>query len=193
MSVHTGLADFLGNEDLLGNPLLEALKSERLHASYVFEGALPPIMRMQAAAQRQKRPVYLASVARAAPAGVPTLAGSDAGLPGTFQGFSIHRELALLVEAGLTPWQALRDATTDAGAFLGVPVSVRPGDLANLLIISASPIDDIENTQEIVAVLHDGRVVDREALLNFDEDCTFELPDVPAPLEIAWAKPAHPS
>lgn len=66
LSVHAGLADFLGNEDLLDNPLLEALTRERLHASYVFERALPPIMRMQAAAQRQKRPVYLASVARAA-------------------------------------------------------------------------------------------------------------------------------
>jgi hypothetical protein len=52
----------------------------------------------------------------------------------------------------------------------------RPGDLANLLIIRASPIDDIENTQEIVAIVHDGRVVAREALLNFDVDCTFELP-----------------
>jgi len=103
LSVHAGLADFRGNEDLLGNPLVEALTRERLHASYVFEGALLPIMRMQAAAQRQKRSVYLASVARAAAAGVPILAGSDAGLPGTFQGFSIHRELALLVEAGLAP------------------------------------------------------------------------------------------
>ena len=72
--------------------------------------------------------------------------------------------------------QALRRATTDEGRFLGVLVGVRPGDLANLLIIRASPIDDIENTQEIVAVVHDGRVVDREALLNFDVDCTFDLP-----------------
>ena len=176
LSVHTGLADFLGNEELLGNPLLAALTSERMRGAYVFEAALPPSMRMLAAAQRQKRPVYLASVARAAAAGVPILAGTDAGLAGTFQGFAIHRELALLVEAGLTPWQALRGATTDAGAFLGIRVGVRPGYAANLLIVAASPIEAIENTQTIVAVIHDGRVVDREALLNFDEDCTFELP-----------------
>ena len=176
LSVHTGLADFLGNEDLLGNPLLAAVARERLRESYAYEVALPVFRRMEAAAQRQKRPVYLASVARAAAAGVPILVGSEAGFPGTFQGFAIHREMALLVEAGLTPWQALQGATTDAGAFLGLEVGVRRGDLANLVVLGGSPIDDIENTQGIVAVIHDGRVVDREALLNFDEDCTFELP-----------------
>lgn len=54
-----------------------------------------------------------------ADAGVRILAGTDSGSVGTLQGYSLHRELIHLVAAGLSPWQALAAATTDAAAFLG--------------------------------------------------------------------------
>lgn len=74
--------------------------------------------------------------------------------------------MALFIEAGLTPWEALRSTTTTAGQFLGVPVGVKPGDLASLVLLSESPIEDIENTEKIVAMTHRGKVVDRQALLR---------------------------
>ena len=165
LSVHTGLADFLENEDLLSRPLFVALTGD-LGDAYNREVYLPDRMRRYSAAQRKNRRTYLESVRAAAAAGVPIAAGSDIGNVGTFQGYSIHREMALYVQAGLTPWAALRSATTTAGEFLGVPVGVKPGDLASLVLLSDSPIENIENTEKIVAMIHRGKIVDREALLG---------------------------
>jgi len=99
-----------------------------------------------------------------ADAGVTILAGSDAANWGTIHGYSLHRELLNLVEAGLSPWQALAASTTDAGAFLGRSFGVQPGDEANLVVLSASPIEDIRNTQQISMVIQHGRVIDRDTL-----------------------------
>lgn len=86
------------------------------------------------------------------------------GNRGALQGYSAHRELMKLVEGGATPWQALAGNTTLAGEFLGRDYGVSLGDEANLVLLNASPIEDIRNTQRIFAVVHHGQVVDRDAL-----------------------------
>ena len=93
------------------------------------------------------------------------MTGTDAGNLGTFQGYSVHTELALLVEAGLSPWQALAASATVPGEFWGKSFGVQPGDEANLVVLSASPIEDIRNTEKIEMVIHHGKVVDREKLI----------------------------
>ncbi len=80
--VHTGLADFIENEDLLSRPLFVAV-SRGLGNAYKRESNLPPTMRRALAAQRQQRRTYLETVRIAERAGVPITAGSDAGSPGT--------------------------------------------------------------------------------------------------------------
>jgi len=97
-------------------------------------------------------------------AGIPTLAGTDVGNIGTFQGYSLHRELELMVAHGATPWQALASATTLAGRFLQEEAGIRPGALANLVVLDASPVADIQNTTKITTVIYRGHVVDRQAL-----------------------------
>lgn len=94
-------------------------------------------------------------------AGVGILAGTDALNPYVFPGFSLHDELALLVDSGLTPLAALQAATSSAAAFMGKSAdlgSVTPGKLADLLLLDANPLDDIHNTQKIRAVVADGRL-----------------------------------
>jgi|GEM_PF-544373 len=97
---------------------------------------------------------------------VKLMAGTDCGNLGTFQGYSLHREMELMVEAGLSSWDALASATTTAGSYLGEKVGFRVGDIANFVLLNKSPIDDIRNTQDIAAVVYYGRVVNREILLN---------------------------
>ena len=92
------------------------------------------------------------------------LTGTDAGNLGVFQGYSVHRELELFVDAGLSEWEALRAATTNAAAFLGERWGVAPGDEATFVILDGSPIEDISNTQRIHAVVQRGVVVNREEL-----------------------------
>ena len=91
-------------------------------------------------------------------AGVPILAGTDAPNPGTAHGISIHRELELLVKAGLSPERALAAATaTSARAFdLGDRGRVAPGMRADLVLVSGNPTQDITATRDIVHIWKGG-------------------------------------
>jgi len=91
-------------------------------------------------------------------AGVPVLAGTDAGNPGTQYGISMHRELKALVEAGLTPVQALAAATSEpARVFkLGRRGRIEKGYKADLLLVDGNPAADILATRRIVEVWKDG-------------------------------------
>jgi len=98
---------------------------------------------------------------------VPILAGTDSGNPFCFPGFSLHDELALVVESGLTPLAALQAATRNAAIFMNAADryrSVRKGKLADLLLLDADPLQDIHNTTKISEVFLDGKEFDRAAL-----------------------------
>ena len=100
-------------------------------------------------------------------AGVPILAGTDTGNPFCFPGFSLHEELALMVVAGLTPAEALRSATLNPAKFFGLDQklgTIEVGKIADLVLLSANPLEDIRNTQRINAVVSNGRLFDRKAL-----------------------------
>ena len=101
-------------------------------------------------------------------AGVPFMAGTDtaAGIH-IFPGFSLHQELALFVEAGLTPMQALQTATLNPAKFLGTTANmgtVEKGKIADLVLLDANPLEDINNTRKIQAVVLAGRYFSRAQL-----------------------------
>jgi len=98
-------------------------------------------------------------------AGVPILVGTDSPNPGTTFGASLHRELELLVEAGMTPPEALAAATSaPARAFhLDDRGRIAPGLRADLLLVKGDPTTDIKATRDVVAVWKLGVQVDREA------------------------------
>ena len=116
--------------------------------------------------------------------GAGVLLGTDAGNPYTFPGFSLHEELALLVEAGLSPLAAIQAGSRDAARFLGMPDggTVQPGRTADLLVLDADPLRDIRNTTRIDTVVTRGRVLtkpDRERMLADVERAAAETPDPP--------------
>ena len=101
-------------------------------------------------------------------AGVPFMAGTDTA-PGVYimPGFSLHDELANFVEAGFTPMESLQTATSNPAKFLGMQASlgtIESGKIADLLLLTANPLEDIRNTRKISAVLAGGRLFDRAAL-----------------------------
>ena len=110
----------------------------------------------------------LAVTGMAAAAGVGILAGTDTPPnPFVYPGFSIHDELELLVQAGLSPREALAAATAAPAEFLGAADSlgaVAEGKLADLVLLEANPLDEIGNTRRISAVVANGRFFGREAL-----------------------------
>ncbi len=103
-------------------------------------------------------------------AGIPLAAGTDAPYPGVFQGEGVHHELELLVEAGLTPLQALRAATYDAARIMKAENdwgSLVVGRRANVLIVAGHPAEKISDTRKIETVIFNGKILDRAAL-RFD-------------------------
>lgn len=99
--------------------------------------------------------------------GVRILAGTDTGTPFSYAGFSLHDELRLLVKAGLSPREALRGATTCAAALLDLPRglgTIKPGSEASVVVLNANPLENIENTKAIFAVMLKGKMFDRTQL-----------------------------
>ncbi|WNG51468.1 amidohydrolase family protein [Archangium minus] len=123
----------------------------------------------------QRRDLFnrrLALVGEMHRAGVRVMAGTDSTTPWVFPGFSLHDELALLVQAGLTPLQAIQAATLEPARYLGMQGSlgtVEQGKVADLLVLDANPLEDIRNTTRIHSVVVRGRFIsaeERQALLS---------------------------
>jgi imidazolonepropionase-like amidohydrolase len=129
---------------------------------------MPDLLRDPLALRREYFARNLQMVGALHHAGVPFMAGTDAA-PGVYimPGFSLHDELANFVEAGFTPMESLQTATSNPAKFLGMEASfgsVETGKIADLVLLSANPLDDIRNTQKINVVIAHGRLFDRAAL-----------------------------
>ncbi len=110
---------------------------------------------------------FLRDVREQHAAGISLLAGSDLSNACLVPGFSLHDELAALVQAGLTPREALAAATTGPAAYLRRSETsgrIATGHVADLVLLDADPIRDINNVRRIRAVIATGRVLDRAAL-----------------------------
>jgi imidazolonepropionase-like amidohydrolase len=103
-------------------------------------------------------------------AGVLVAAGTDAPYPGVFQGEALHRELELLVAAGLTPLQAIRLATFNAARIMHAEEewgSLQAGRAANVVIVAGNPAERISDSRKIETVILNGKLLDRSGL-KFD-------------------------
>jgi len=164
MAVQQDFLNILEDHSILDSPLLRGVASSAVIASY---RALDPVSYADCPTckwQREGRKYYGVSLQRLTSAGVRIVAGSDTGNLGTFQGFSLHRELCILNQWGLSKWDALAAGTTRAYELLGLNMGLTPGADATFVVLDASPLQDIANTQRIDRILFRGEWVDREAL-----------------------------
>jgi len=156
MAVQSDMHNAVRGEAWLDSPRLAQVAAPATLASYRDHTSYDDRARGTIHWQRASRAHNSGTLAKLHAAGVPILAGSDTGNLGTFQGFSLHRELLLLQECGLTPWEALAAGTTSAAAFLGRPAGIYPGEPATLVILDADPTSDAAHTQCLYAVVHQG-------------------------------------
>src|SRR5215469_12961065 len=103
-------------------------------------------------------------------AGVRIIAGTDGpGIGSLLPGFGLHRELELLVASGRSPLQALLAATLTAAEALGKDDrlgTVEPGKLADMVVLDADPLQEIQNLKKIHLVVQAGKSYEPDALLE---------------------------
>ncbi len=138
--------------DAIGAPLVE-----RVLAAYSGRTAA------QASAARERYAILQRSLKKLSDAGARIVLGGDTGLQDDPFGFAEHRELELMVEAGMTPMQAIVAATSRGADYLRLKDTgiLAPGKRADLLVLDGNPLDDITNTRRIAQVFLRGRAVSR--------------------------------
>jgi imidazolonepropionase-like amidohydrolase len=117
--------------------------------------------------RKQRFEWLLETIGKMHRSGVPILAGTDNNNPFIVPGFALHDELELFVRAGMTPMQALETATVNAAKYLGMEKSfgtIEPGKFADLILLDANPLVNIDNTRKIATVITNGRYLPKETL-----------------------------
>ena len=100
-------------------------------------------------------------------AGVPIAAGTDTPIGWSIPGYSLHTELEQYVQVGMTPLEALHSATVKPAEFFSLESEmgqIKSGFVANAVLLSANPIDDITHTRSIKGVINQGTFLSREQL-----------------------------
>jgi len=107
--------------------------------------------------------------------GVRLMTGTDTVDPYIFPGSSVHDEMELFAQAGLTPLEALQTATWNPAQYLGMTDSlgsIDVGMIADLVLLDENPLEDIRNTRRIWAVVLDGEVLDKQAINDILSEST---------------------
>jgi len=117
--------------------------------------------------QRTNMKSSFARVSAAYRDGVRLRAGTDALMSEVFFGLSLHWEIEFFSQAGLSQWEALRMATAEAAETVGATAdlgALAPGRLADLVLLDANPLENIQNTLKIWRVVKSGRVFNPQKL-----------------------------
>jgi imidazolonepropionase-like amidohydrolase len=120
----------------------------------------------QASGARERYAILQRSLAKLSAAGARIVLGGDTGLQDDPFGFAEHRELELMVEAGMTPMQALVAATRNGADYLRLrnTGTLTAGKQADFLVLDANPLEDVTNTRRIARIFLKGREVNRGSL-----------------------------
>ncbi|CAN5784219.1 amidohydrolase family protein [soil metagenome] len=165
--------ELLLEEKAWGNPeVVASLDVTRLPSGKIPDRIKAALEKPEPALERirETHAIALKNLKTLHDAGIPIATGTDAGNIGTIPGPSIFREFQLMRAAGLTPMQILQCTTTNGARTFGGLTgrrlgSIERGQLADLVILNSSPLDDIARASDINAVVKNGVVYPADTLL----------------------------
>ncbi len=193
LAMHRGL-DFARALDIEADPRNKYLPASAVDSMVFAREELyladrPPATDGEWAAMFAHR---LATVADLHAHDVPIMTGTDTGTVAVYPGFSVHDELALLVEAGLSPMAALHAATAAPARFLGARTGrIAPGHAADLVVLDADPLRDIAHTTRLSGVVVRGRYLGQDERLAILAEVERVAASTPADLPVAAGCPCH--
>jgi imidazolonepropionase-like amidohydrolase len=160
-------SSILTDEDqLLADPRLKYISlTDRKRWRNIFKARVVSADQLEDINKRYRRTLEIVGAMYRAKVGI--LAGTDILNPYLYPGFSLHDELALMVEAGLTPFAALQTATVNPAKFFGKEKefgTIEKGKLADLVLLEADPLENIGNTKRIAAVVVSGKYFPKDEL-----------------------------
>ena len=166
-AVYTKQLKLMTVEHLLGDPRVIGTLFQ-MHE--LADAELGPRQRKLLAEMKpiEPNPVILKNLRRMQREGITVALGTDAGNVGVLHGPSVFHDMALMARAGLTPHQILVDATLHGARLVGQGKqlgSVEAGKLADLVVLDADPLKDIQNTARVRWVLKGGRLFHPDRLL----------------------------
>ncbi|MBT8297288.1 MAG: amidohydrolase family protein [Maribacter sp.] len=173
--IATEMDNILRKDDWRDDPRLKYLPKKEYEFWIEDEIATKEVLGIQDPLIREKRFDIVGDMNKA---GVEILAGSDCGVFGVHYGSGLHDELELLVEAGLTEFEALQTATINPAKYAdksNVYGNISEGLVADLLILDKNPLDNISNTKQIYSVLSNGKYYDRQSLDNILGNVAIEV------------------
>ena len=157
---------YLSTDAVQKNPYLKYLPAH-IRQSIAPEKRGRPGTKAQVQAQRKQFEFLRRLLPDMERQGVPIIAGTDVLNPFCLPGFSLHQELELMVQSGLSPKVALQSATINAAQFMGREKqlgSIEVGKTADLVLLNGNPLEKINNTRRIEAVIYRGKALQRNQL-----------------------------
>jgi imidazolonepropionase-like amidohydrolase len=161
-------------EQKWGNPeVIASLDVTKIPPDKLPERVKDALAHPEAALERINKTyqVALPNLKKLIDAGVTIAAGTDAGNIGTIHGPALFREFQLMKQAGLTPMQILKCATTNAAQLFGGETGahigkIENGYLADLVILNSNPAEDISRASDIETVINNGLVCPADSILK---------------------------
>jgi len=167
------------DKPILAESLIQTMKEKDIYyiptlALYCGESLNNPLFlkahkQRTAAWVRPRMENIIRGIGEAHRSGVKIALGTDAGFLFNFPGYSSHLEMELLAKAGLSPMEILVAATRRGAEMLAADDlfgTIEVGKRADLIILNANPLADIRNTRTIEGVIRDGRLLDRDKLIE---------------------------
>lgn len=150
---------YIASAEILDDPFMLQYSSERTNQSLRNWPIRQLIARGQTSDTDQFNQNMLQNFTLFYEAGVPILMGSDAGNPTVIPGYSAHKELEFMADAGMSNEDVLRSATIDPARFLGLEDtmgSIAEGKVASFLMLDRNPLEDVRNSQSLSRVMLEG-------------------------------------
>jgi imidazolonepropionase-like amidohydrolase len=178
LTAHEAKFSYADEPDWLGEQTMREVYPAQLSAYYANSITVNRYRRNPDAEKfRQQFDIAKRNLKKLADGGVRIGLGTDSGTTGTFPGYFEHRELELMVSAGMSPADVIKAASSVSADILGIADmgALAAGKTADFFVLTANPLEDIKNSKQIATIYRNGQEMTRLPMI---QNLTMEIPTI---------------